>query len=212
MAIWTFYEGNDLLDLALYRAATRNWDAFIGRFQSLPRRRMFTKNLLVSLGDRLYPPPLRQRARDFECRFRQADGSDVSLYFLYGLRPLGERDVKDLAEFGAILHAAHATLSARGIRLVLAFVPTKFRVYQPYCDIDPGTTIATWRINDLPHRMDALARQISPDIVLVDLTASLQAEAARGELVSFPDDTHWSERGHRVAGEALARALSGAGL
>lgn len=212
VVIWTFYEGNDLIDLALYRDATRDWEAFIGQFQSLPRRRMFTKNLLVSLGDRLYPPLLRRSARDFECRVRQAGGGDASLYFLYGLGPLTERDMKDVVEFGEILHAAHTALSARGIRLVLAYVPTKFRVYQPYCRIHPGSAIAAWQVNDLPQRIEALASGIAPDIVFVDLTASLRAEAARGELVYFPDDTHWSERGHRVAGEALARALSSAGL
>jgi hypothetical protein len=210
--IWLFYEGNDLIDLALYREAVRHWPALMDAARPFSRRRLFGRNLLVALGNRLYAPREWPHARDVACAFRRAREGDVTLYFLFALGPLGERQLNDLAEFAEILRAAHGVLSAHGIRLVLAFAPTKFRVYQPYCRIPPGSMLVHWSANDLPHRMEALAAQISRDIVFTDLTSPLRDGAARGELVYFPDDTHWSELGHRLAGQALATALSAAGL
>ncbi len=212
VVIWLFYEGNDLIDLAMYREALRNWPALMDAARPFPRRRLFSRNLLLAIGNRLYAPAEWPRTRDTACVFQQAGGGDVTFYFLFGLGPLGERQLNDLAEFGGILRAAHETLSAHAIRLVLAFVPAKFRVYQPYCRIPPDSPLVHWRVNDLPRRMEVLAAQISGDLVFTDLTAALRTGASRGELVYLPDDTHWSERGHRLAGESLAQALAAAGL
>jgi lysophospholipase L1-like esterase len=42
---------------------------------------------------------------------------------------------------------------------------------------------------------------------VTDLEGPLQAAAARGVAIALPDDPHWNEEGHRIAGEAIARDL-----
>jgi lysophospholipase L1-like esterase len=59
-------------------------------------------------------------------------------------------------------------------------------------------------LDDLPARLRARVAAISPEIGFLDLTPALAAEAARGQLVYFADDTHWSAEGHRAAGRAIA--------
>jgi lysophospholipase L1-like esterase len=46
----------------------------------------------------------------------------------------------------------------------------------------------------------------SRGVGFVDLTPALTAAASRGELVYFPDDTHWSAAGNAVVAQALAEA------
>jgi len=63
-------------------------------------------------------------------------------------------------------------------------------------------------LDDLPDRLRQMIYEISPDIGYLDLTPALKTAARKGSLVFLPYDTHWSVEGHRVVGDALARALT----
>jgi hypothetical protein len=92
------------------------------------------------------------------------------------------------------------------IHLIVAFIPTKWRVYRDLCTFEPGAICTRWAVNDLPRVLDEVIREIG-DVEFLDLTRPFVDEAKRGALLYLPDDTHWSAEGHRVAALAVARAL-----
>ena len=53
-----------------------------------------------------------------------------------------------------------------------------------------------------------MVRSISPDIGFLDLTPYLQDGVKQGVLPYYPDDSHWSEEGHRIAAQAIHEYLS----
>ena len=63
----------------------------------------------------------------------------------------------------------------------------------------------------LAERVKSLARAASPDIGFLDLTPAFVAAAAQGELLYYPDDTHWTSAGHLRAAEAVWSYLSQGG-
>ncbi len=106
------------------------------------------------------------------------------------------------------LKEAHALVTARGARLIVAFAPQKHRVFMDFAEFDPGSEAASWVVNDLPERLSALVAAIDPGIAFVDLTAPLREAARVGNLPYMRDDAHWSAVGHRVAAEAVLAAMS----
>jgi hypothetical protein len=59
--------------------------------------------------------------------------------------------------------------------------------------------------------MRDLVASVSPEIGFVDLTPALSAAAARGEMVFFPDDSHWTVAGNRVVADVLAEVVRAPG-
>jgi lysophospholipase L1-like esterase len=90
---------------------------------------------------------------------------------------------------------------------VIAFIPEKFRVFQPFCRFPPESECRSWVVNDLPDRLRDIVRSISADIRFLDLTSYLQDGVKKGVLPYYPDDSHWSEEGHRFAAEAIHEYL-----
>jgi hypothetical protein len=88
------------------------------------------------------------------------------------------------------------------------FIPTKYRVYQPWLTHDlPSPPLPT-----PPPALLELQRIFSPlQVPVIDLTPTLQTEATnaltQGELVFWPDDTHWNSRGISAAAQAVHRFL-----
>ena len=91
---------------------------------------------------------------------------------------------------------------------IVAFAPISFRVHRGLANFEPSTPeMQGWPLNHLPDEIGPILQEISPDIELVDLTYPLRAAAAAGVLTYFPDDTHWTAEGQRVAGQALHRQV-----
>ncbi len=214
--VWAFYEGNDLQDVAAYEAdrdragragvesAARDWYA-----------RGFARNGLAYLArEWLRPEPTRPAGLQAG-RFVEASGRAVPIYFSCGVHegrappatPRGES--AELARFRSILAEARVLCDRAGIELVVAFVPTKFRVYRDLCRFAPGSPCPGWPVDDLPRAVEAAVASAGPGIGFVDLTPRLRAEAEAGALVYLADDTHWSAAGHRSAARALGDRLDG---
>jgi hypothetical protein len=111
-----------------------------------------------------------------------------------------------LEELSSIIHAAHDLSEQAGVRILVAFVPVKFRVYEGVLR-DKGPVTARWSTDDLPARIEEAVRAVSPDIGFVDLTPALRQAMHAGAFPYFPDDSHWDADGHRAAAHALAQAL-----
>jgi hypothetical protein len=136
------------------------------------------------------------------------------MYFATGVQhgdggpDLPRGSAPQLERVRAILAEAYTLCRERGVELVVAFVPTKFRVYRDVCTFDPTSPCLSWPVDDLPGALRSAVDQVSPAIPFVDLTPRLKSEAAAGSILYLADDPHWNAEGHRVAARALADDLS----
>jgi hypothetical protein len=211
VVVWTFYEGNDLLDLeyhdAMMSALAR------GEIQVSPSayERSFTRSALGGLYA-LIEGCSRDSGNWFSSgSFRTAKGEDVPIhFFMYTKLPndtWSPQHAAALRRVRNILQRAYEVTQGRGITLVVAFIPLSFRVYKDVVQCTDSSTCATWAVNDLPQRFETAVAEVSDKIPYIDLTPLFVAEAKRGRLSYIPDDTHWSAEGHRVAAEAIAESI-----
>lgn len=197
--IWMFSEGTDLDDVVYYDREMHDppdfWHAFLAR--------SFTKIMYYKLvhGSK-YPGITRAGV------FQAADGKTRTIYFSTSVHPLSKQNLAAMDETAHILAEANSLSAAQGARLIVVFVPEKFRVFQPFCKFPPQSECRNWAPNDLPERLGSAARSISSEIEYLDLTPSLVDAAKKGEVPYYPDDDHWSPEGHKIAAEAINRYLS----
>lgn len=206
--VWAFYEGNDLKDVGRYQQRVATASDPPPRLRSLIESSL-SRNVLFSAyrlltGCRRNPayPQVRSGV------FRDATGRSVTMYFAALSEPLSPKDKDHLAVVGRVLAEAHALTQPASVDLVVLFVPTSFRVYKDIVACAEGSNCGDWSVNDLPQRLGNMVTEISPDIRYIDLTTVFADAAQRGTLVYRPDDTHWTPDGHRIAAEAIARAVS----
>ena len=206
--VWAFYEGNDLKDIEeTEQAAEQPWT---GRPNTSPtaRDRSFAKNALhmvYRLIDRCKPWPGAQR---YVGEFRAADGLELQMYFIDAPAPLEAPELAALRRLREILARAHELAAQSGARLVILYVPTKYRVYGSFLDLPVSSELLEWSLSDLPVRLETLLREVSPEIGFVDLTLPFVSAAARGRVLYRTDDTHWTPEAHRLAAETLWTFLS----
>lgn len=99
-----------------------------------------------------------------------------------------------------LLGAAARRLDRQGVKLVVALVPDKARLY--------SGSLASGRYPEYNRSRyrDALAALRMHDVTAVDLLKPLTLGAARGEMY-YRSDTHWNQAGAQVAAEAVALAV-----
>jgi acetyltransferase AlgX (SGNH hydrolase-like protein) len=213
VAVWMFFEGNDLLDFERYARSIRKWPQESFEIHRFPNR-SFTKNALIAFVGLVQQTPPAASYRQRTCRLPQRrDGESQTLYFGFGngppsgfgAGPLSSDDLNNLDGAEAVFREAHDLAEQHGIQLVFVYVPTKYRVYRDLCTFPADSYAAGWELNDLPKRLQSW--NAAHDIPFVDLTPALQAAAARGDVVFFPDDGHWNAAGNAVGAETIAAFL-----
>jgi hypothetical protein len=205
--IWTFYGGNDLDDVERYERLRQ--DRISPAVHSTPRERSFGRNALRVLAERLEPyftPAPADRVP--WGTLQNDDGETTQLFFHHRDARLSSGGPAALDKAVSILSAAHAVCATNRVPLLVIFVPEKFRVYRNYCTFRPDNPCNDWVLDDLPGWLGARVAALGPGIGFLDLTPALAAEAARGRLLYFTDDTHWSAEGHQVAGRVVAAHVS----
>ena len=107
---------------------------------------------------------------------------------------------RGLAEAAAAIAQVDAACRQRGSRLIILLIPDKAHVYPHWLGPSDRPRIAT------PNALDALGRRlVRRRVEAVNLLPVFLARNGDDEpLLYYPDDTHWSEHGIRVAMEALA--------
>lgn len=207
--VWSFFEGNDLQDVERYTTASKVWPELSRRNHSFVLR-SFTRNALHRLRrvvqDRLGEDAMGTLGYPSGV-FQPRGGVPVRMYFEYKAHPLSTREEKSLGEVRQVLEEAGRLCGRQGARLLVVFVPTKDRVYKSLCRFAAGAEPLRWGSNDLPRRIEAIAQEAGADSL--DLTPGFADRAARGEILYFPRDSHWSPAGHRAAAAAIARAIGG---
>ncbi len=197
-AIVLVFEGNDLMcpeDLARFRPDRRWWNYVPGEIRRLEAYRL-TYGLSRRAIARLMPGIA---APGF---VRQVGGRPMAFFAPYAAAARAE------SGDGCDWPAAIAPVAEIADRIaLLAFIPTKYRVYAPLIDGELDRALPDARRDFLA----GFAR--ARDIPFLDLTPAL-AQAARdgldaGRDAYWRDDTHWAPAGIAAAARAIAEALRG---
>jgi hypothetical protein len=204
--VWAFYEGNDLGGVLRYEELRSRIGSDLPSVPNLVDR-SFSKNLLHALYRRFESCRSTERGQLDSGLFHGTDGRAVRLYVTNSSDKLSPEEQISLAYLESVLARAQEKTSARGVRLILVFVPEKLRVYRDYVRFPDDSAALKWGSNDLPERLEEMAAKLTPPAEFLDLTGVFRSAAARGELVYIPDDSHWTPEGHRVAAAALADLL-----
>jgi len=98
---------------------------------------------------------------------------------------------------------------AHDARLLLVYIPIKFRVYRDFVDLPPGGQFDGWTLSPLPELFQRFCRD--EGIACLDLTGLLQDAVREGCMPYAPPDSHWSPEGHRLIARRLADLLESLG-
>jgi SGNH hydrolase-like domain, acetyltransferase AlgX len=206
LVIWMFYEGNDLTDALHYRdviaGGQKGPSSSSATFLNLVAR-SFTNNALLQLR-RYVDPKINGRLLE---GVLDLNGQRLSTYFFepgHSLTP-GELHAVDMT--AATIKAADQLCAAHGCRVLVAFIPDKFRVLHRFCQYPPGSQGGNWPVNDLPVRLREAVQSSSPDTEFLDLTPNLEDAVSEGIMPYFLDDSHWNAQGHKIAAQAIDRYL-----
>jgi hypothetical protein len=202
LVVWCFFGGNDLRDVEAYEEARANFHRLAELSKPSVVDRLFATNALRKARTILACSELSEVARKHSGIFTDAAGETSRVFFRAREGPW---DDHSLAVARATLREASSLCTEAGAKLLVLYVPRKFRVYAEACRFEDDAVCRSWRSNDLP---DVLARWCAENgIAFEDSTTALRERVARGEAVYFADDVHWNGAGHAVAAEVvLARS------
>ncbi|MBI4002284.1 MAG: hypothetical protein HY348_10930 [Nitrospira defluvii] len=204
--VWVFFEGNDLQDLQTYTETS----ASLGPQPPVLVRlwfRSLTRNLLATLVNYQRRCVSGQAVEDHRGLFIDRRGSEIPLYFMPG-EVLSAKDAPKIEQAVKILARASQVTLQQGIRHVVVFAPTKYRVHKDLPNVKSPKVFDHWVTDDFPEQLEMLLARAAPHVEFLDLTPAFRDEAAQGILTFFEDDTHWNAEGHRIAAQALHRLLS----
>jgi hypothetical protein len=94
----------------------------------------------------------------------------------------------------------------QGIRLILCYVPDKFRVYRPFIEFPPDSPCRQWATWPLPADCAEFCR--TAQISFLDLTGPLQESLRQGDMPYAPADSHWGPEGHKLVARLLHDKLN----
>jgi hypothetical protein len=188
-------KGNDERDRGKRRSWSDRWKAF--------RKASFTHHAFRMLR-RLSHTVVPNGTPSFGW-FQDEAGRHHRLYFYdYALLEFTDYEQERFAITQQALLSARRDCAAQGARLVVFFVPMKFRVYGDYCSFPPYSPCAEWAPWNLADRFAAFCAAAGIDFV--DLTHPMRAAAANGRLLYAPEDSHWNAAGHRFVAEQVRKA------
>ena len=211
VAIWFFFEGNDLYNDELFETTMRiprearggQWGAGHGWW-----RRSFVRNAQAQLRLMLYPLVPRHCPHFGTVSVGPHRGQKV-LFWPDAAVPWTEyeRRLWDRAQ-QTLREGARATRE-RNVNLLLVYVPIKFRVYRDFVELPPGGELRDSTLWSLPESFGQFCR--TEGIACLDLTEVLRESVRSGGMPHAPTDSHWSPEGHRLVARALEELLRSLG-
>ena len=202
LVLWVLYEGNDLADMLRYGGRDVPWSDRLFLTSTYLRLAALVEairfgNTHINYGREGIPP-------FGSCVVPCSVLPCPRMYFGNLAGPITLYEEVGFQKIFDLLALAAAETHDHGGALVVVYAPVALRVYHDICEFDEDNAARRSTLNDLPNRVQTWAR--SRGVGFVDLTPALTAAASRGELVYFPDDTHWSAAGNAVVAQALAEA------
>jgi alginate O-acetyltransferase complex protein AlgJ len=128
-------------------------------------------------------------------------GRDQWLYSDEEFNPIVNEELNLQGNY-ALVEGVRQTLQKRGVKLVMAIVPAKVRLYPEHLgDVRPASIHA-----DLYK--DFHAHVAADKILAPDLLGPLQQAKQNGQQVFLRTDTHWTPTGADIAARQLAKAIA----
>jgi hypothetical protein len=204
--VWVFFEGNDLEDALRYKTLLADWEQTVADHNSAWNRSFSRAVVAKVLGI-----GAASQAAQFPGNCRRGELSDGrSLWFLYPAIPLRPFEVKAIKTVRDCLREAASLCNQAEARFIIAFAPTKFRVYGQLCHFERDSECLGWENNDLPNRIGAIADDVGA--AFVDLTAPFVEHTKTSDtLLYFANDTHWNAGGSELAAKAIASVIQEGG-
>ncbi|MCC6875502.1 MAG: hypothetical protein IT378_14435 [Sandaracinaceae bacterium] len=236
LVLWSYFEANDPTDAAsfmAFREAGLEWGALSHRreIEESPsarhrnHHRLLISAVAQSLYDRLWSPgPSTSIARTFNPVCQGSGPGRRCMSFEPGSMLLGtmshaewRRYLGWIASMRVLRNAARLA-QRRGARFAVVLIPSKESLYLPLmrdavdaarfrdCTRSDTSFDAFLRNHRAQHEV-TLAELEASHIEVIDLEPVLREAAERGDMLYFPDDTHWSPAGHTVAADHVADEL-----
>ena len=213
VVVWFFFEGNDLYDdyefernLPVYST----WpDDIKGRPEGFTREhgwkeRSFVRNLLVRL--RRWSYSILPTWPSYSGRLNVTGHDGRIVYFAdYPTQPWSDWILSQWKKTQETLQKAVEYTRDHNIRLLFAFVPIKFRVYQPFVDFSANSPENSWSTWPIDEYFLQFCRSVS--VPCIDLTPIFQNAVAEGGMPYAAVDTHWGPEGHDLVARVLKAEL-----
>jgi len=216
--IWMFTDLTDLRQATVYYhyqkdVPTGFWQAFFARSFSRQAFRMVRPvvEYAVRTVVGLFTMGRSPEGAGLAGFVKDSKGRRHNMYFQLAARPLNGEDLFALELTRNALEEAYRICTRRGIRMLVVFIPEKFRVYRDIAQFPADSVTRKWILNDMPKRLENTVASISPEIGYLDLTPALVEAATRGVFSYYTDDNHWSPEGEQIAAQAISRYLSETG-
>ena len=128
-------------------------------------------------------------------------GRDQWLYSDEEFNPIVNEELNLQGNY-ALVEGVRQQLKARGVKLVMAIVPAKVRLYPEHLgDMQPASIHANLY-------QDFHARVAANKILAPDLLGPLQQAKQQGQQVFLRTDTHWTPSGAEIAAKQLAQSIA----
>jgi lysophospholipase L1-like esterase len=203
--VWQIFEGNDLSDADNFARWKRQPEPPL----SLARR--YSENSLLQVllaGTRAVEP----RATPVTMRFGGGEERKIALRYRY--EP-GQAEAYPLgfAEMTQAIAEGHRLCQARGIKMVVLFVPIMARVMEPWLKFESREAHERWlaggrtaQTSDAAHRLAAFCAENA--VPFLDTFPALRRRAeADNRDVYIPADEHLDRAGHEAVAQAVAAWL-----
>ena len=102
----------------------------------------------------------------------------------------------------ALVEGVRQTLKDKGVKLVMAIVPAKTRLYPEHLGEAKPSSIHAELYQDF-HAHAAAGQMLAPDLL-----GPLQQAKLNGQQVFLRTDTHWTPEGAQIAAQALAKTIA----
>jgi hypothetical protein len=162
--IWAFFEGNDLTGARTYAQLTsmvRQRSSFDGFWE-----RSFSKNVISSFVSIRNCVPHAEIQHHYGYVLDRA-GLRHRMYF--AMEEDGNIDPAGLLESRKVFESAYQLCRSNGIDFIVAFIPTKYRVYRHIADFtEASDAMKEWQTNDLPEQLQRMLARIDSTIRFID--------------------------------------------
>ena len=208
VVIWFFFEGNDLyndheFDNALTAPREIRATAWTARHPWW--RRSFLRNAYAELR-LLLSPIVPGFCPDFGIVSDGPSRGQRVLFWPEAAVPWTAFEQGRWERTKQTLGRGAALVRQHDARLLLVYVPHKFRVYRDFID---APALRGWTLWPLPALFAEFCR--AEGLACVDLTDMLRDSVRAGGMPHAATDSHWSEAGHRLVADRLAEIVSAPG-
>ena len=212
VVVWFFFEGNDLYDDREFEAVMKLSPEVMAKGSGAEgirafhnwQVRSFSLNALALL--RRWADPVFPNHAPYVARLALPEHpGEFVLFADYAAWPWTDAVAALWTKAQEIFRQGLALARQRGVHLLLAFIPIKFRVYRPYVELPPGSPMQSWTVWPIREFFADFCR--AEAVVCLDLTVAFQRALDAGGKPYALTDTHWSAEGHDIVAHAVQEKI-----